>query len=79
MKFLDPSSQVLLPVVISVRADTAQILSEMALEMESSLDEVLSDMAEDAAACLGCSSIFLEDVVIPDRCSTEDLLKSLEK
>ena len=78
MKYLDPSERVLFPVILSVRADTAELLKEMANEMDVSMDDVLSAIAEDSVCDLAGSRVFLNDVVIPDRCSTEDLLKRLE-
>ncbi len=78
MKFLDPAEQILLPVVLSIRADTASLLAEMATELDSSIDELLSSIAEDAVSGLSKEESFLEDVVIPDRCSTEDLIRSLD-
>ena len=50
MKYLDPSEQVLFPVIISVRADTAELLSFMADDMGSSVDDLLSAIAEDSAS-----------------------------
>ena len=78
MKHLDPAEQILLPVIISVRADTAELLREMAHELESSMDEVLSAIAEDSVTELSHSTAFVNDVVIPDRCSTKDLLSLFE-
>ena len=78
MKYLDPSERVLFPVIISVRAETAQLLDEMASEMEISLDEALSAMAEDAVAGLSYGKQFFDDVYIPDRCSMDDLLNSID-
>ncbi len=77
MKFIDPAELVLLPAIISVRADTAQVLREMANDMDVSMDEVLSALAEDSVYQLGSNKIFLHDVFIPDRCSTQDLLDSM--
>ena len=78
MKFIDPAELVLLPAIISVRADTAIVLREMANDMEVSMDEVLSALAEDSVSQLGTNNVFLDDVFIPDRCSTQDLIDSLE-
>ncbi len=78
MKYLDPSEHVLLPVLISVRADAAELLSEMALEMGTTIDELISALAEDSACDLSRPSEFLDDVVIPDRCSTQDLMNRIE-
>ena len=77
MKPVDPAEPILFPVVISVRADTANLLSEMASEMGVTIDEVLSALAEESVS--GLASLedpsSLTDVTIPEKCSTEDLLK----
>ena len=84
MNYLDPAERVLFPVIITVRADTAELLDEMANEMELSMDEVLSAIAEEsvseigASSSLGGGSPFLDEVLIPNRCSTEDLLKLIK-
>ena len=79
MKYTDPGDRVLFPVMISLRAEAAQLLRDMAGEMGTTLDELISALAEDSACDLSRSSEFLDDVFIPDRCSTQDLLKRLEK
>ena len=73
MNFHDPSRRVLVPVILSVSLETADLIDEMAVEMDISIDEVLSAIAEDSISGLKKPSTFLEDVVIPDRCSTKDL------
>ena len=78
MKYSDPGEEVLFPVIISLRADAAQLLREMANEMGTTMDELISALAEDSACELAAPKVFLDDVVIPDRCSKEDLLKTLE-
>ena len=78
MKYLDPAEQVLFPVMISLRADDAELLREMADEMGTTMDELISALAEDSACDLASPKDPIENVVIPDRCSTEDLLKKLE-
>ncbi len=80
MKFIDPfADEVLVPVVITVRAETAELLSEMAAELEVSLDEVLSSLAEESVIGLKShSSGVLDDVEVPDKCSKQDLLKFLK-
>ena len=77
MKYQDPAERVLLPVIISVTVETAQLLSEMANEMDVSLDEVVTAISEEAVTGLSRKD-FIEDVYIPDRCSREDLLRVLE-
>ena len=80
MKYLDPGEHVLFPVVLSVRADVAVLLREMADEMGTTMDELISALAEDSACDLEsyCPKERLEDVVIPDKCSTEDLLSRMD-
>tara|TARA_B100000029_G_C17525464_1_gene941504 strand:+ start:330 stop:566 length:237 start_codon:yes stop_codon:yes gene_type:complete len=78
MKFLDPSEHVLIPLTVSVRADTAQLLREMASEMGISMDELFSALAEDSVCDLPVAEPIIDDVFIPDRCSTLDLLQVLE-
>ena len=77
MKPVDPAEHILFPVVISVRADTANLLSEMASEMGVTIDEVLSALAEESVSGLACVNDYsqLGEVNIPEKCSTEDLLK----
>ena len=83
MKYLDPAEQVLFPVMISLRADAAELLREMADEMGTTMDELISALAEDSASDLARPNDSLEDsaiprnVVIPDKCSTQELLKHL--
>ncbi len=79
MKFLDPDKQALLPALISVREDTAYLLCEMATELEVSLDELLSGLAEEAVLGLSKDSAAGKWTVIPDSCSTADLDKLLKK
>ena len=82
MNYLNPAERILFPVIISVRADTADVLREMANEMEVSMDEVLSAIAEESAYELGVEmeqeDLLERSVYIPDKCSTEDLLKLME-
>ena len=78
MRYIDPSEQVLVPVIISIRNDTASLLDEMTKELECSLDELLSGIAEDSVAGLQPKVEFFSDVVIPDRVSTYDLLKAFK-
>ncbi|WP_320667548.1 hypothetical protein [Prochlorococcus sp. MIT 1307] len=78
MNYLDPAERVLFPVIISVRADTAKLLSEMASEMDVSMDEVISAIAEESASGLGPINEELSNVCIPDKCSLEELLKFID-
>jgi len=75
--------QVLFPVTISVKANTARLLSEIAQDMGISLDDVLSVLAEDAAIDLEgdkrLSFPELSGTYIPTKCSRLDLIKALER
>ena len=77
--------QVLFPVTISVKANTAKLLSEIAADMGISLDDVLSVLAEDAAIDLerkerrNADSPKKTITFIPEKCSREDLWKELER
>ena len=74
----DPNEQFLVPLILSMRSEAAQQLIDMAIEMEISLDELVSALAEDSV--IGLESTRLNDhVVIPDRVSTDDLIKILQK
>ena len=44
-----PGDKNLFPVTISVKADTARLLSEMASHLGISLEDIISVLAEDAA------------------------------
>ena len=72
------TEQVLFPAIISVSAASADLLAEMALEMNVSLDELISSLAEDVVTGLTQSSTEIGQTYIPDKCSTADLLRSLE-
>ena len=77
MNHLDPAERILFPVIISVRADTADLLTEMADDMGLSMDEVLSAIAEESVSELESCKTICGDVYIPDRCSKADLLNLL--
>ena len=79
MKYLDPSRQFVFRACISVRADTAELLSEMAADMGISVDELLGGLAEDAVAGLASPSSFVNEVEIPDKCSSEELRNILRE
>ncbi|WP_320664900.1 CopG family transcriptional regulator [Prochlorococcus sp. MIT 1223] len=70
--------EVLFPVTISIKAGTAKLLSQMAMDMGISIDDVLSVLAEDAAIDLENDLPYFHKDSIPDKCSKDDLLKALE-
>tara|TARA_Y100001968_G_scaffold73221_1_gene64680 strand:- start:1357 stop:1599 length:243 start_codon:yes stop_codon:yes gene_type:complete len=70
---------VLIPITISVTPETVRLLSEMADDMGISVDDVLSVLAEDAAIDLESKYYSLDKILIPNKCSREDLMKILNK
>ena len=50
----------------------------MAEDMGISIEDILSVLAEDAAIDLEGDFRCLEKVLIPDKCSKEDLIRALE-
>lgn len=68
-----PDSLIPLQATLSVRPDTLRLLVEMAQEMNATIAEVLSAIAEDAVADLEPPKLG-QDVVIPFQCSTADLI-----
>ena len=79
MKSANPENEYIpLDLRISVRRDTLRLISEMAQDMGISINEVFSFLAEDSVIDLE----LLEDlnkVEIPNKCSLDDLKKSLLK
>ncbi len=76
MKYYDPlAGKELLPVILAVNSDTAKILKQMADDMDLSLDEVVSTIADDSVIGLSVSltNDFFEDVIIPDSFTMADL------
>ncbi len=63
---------------ISLKAETARLLIEMANDMEISLEDVFSSLAEDAVIDLTRNQKGLDSIVIPEKCSKEDLLNAIE-
>ncbi len=78
MKYLDPRERSLYHLIISLSGEAALVLQEMASEMDASIDELVSAILEDSVASLSKPMNLFTDVVIPDKCSKEDLLKSME-
>ena len=78
MNELNREGRVHLSVEISVSSHTAEMLAEMSMEMGTSIDELISALAEDSVIGLAKQQYdFFEDVYIPDSCSTNDLINSL--
>ena len=63
---------------LSLKDETLRMLIEMADDMGTSLDEVLSSIAEDSVIDLKRLQGDLGIVSIPEKCSAQDLINSLQ-
>ena len=63
---------------ISVRRDTLRLISEMAIDMGISINEVFSFLAEDSVIDLELMED-LNTIDIPNKCSLDDLKNALLK
>ena len=63
---------------LSLKDDTLRMLIEMADDMGASLEEVLSSIAEDSVIDLKMLQDVLDMVIIPEKCSNQDLINSLK-
>ena len=79
MKSVNPKNEYIpLNIKISVRRDTLRLLSEMANDMEISIDEVFSFLAEDSVIDLELIED-LNNIKIPNKCSLDDLKNAILK
>ena len=79
MKSANPENEYIpLDLRISVRRDTLRLISEMAQDMGISINEVFSFLAEDSVIDLELMED-LNKVVIPCKCSVDDLKNALLK
>tara|TARA_B100000700_G_C14312728_1_gene520005 strand:- start:130 stop:378 length:249 start_codon:yes stop_codon:yes gene_type:complete len=79
MKFHDPSDDVFLSVVVSLETASAKLLADLACDMDSSLDELISGILEEAASSMKQKPIQLPETRIPEKCSLDDLLRVVKK
>ena len=63
---------------LSLKNETLRMLLEMADDMGASLEDVISSIAEDSVIDLKRLQDDLGIVIIPEKCSTQDLLNSLK-
>ena len=63
---------------LSIKDETLRMLVEMAEDMGASLEDVISSIAEDSVIDLKRLQDDLGIVIIPDKCSKEDLINSLQ-
>tara|TARA_Y100001968_G_scaffold299488_1_gene310197 strand:- start:1430 stop:1669 length:240 start_codon:yes stop_codon:yes gene_type:complete len=67
-----------LSVTLSLKEDTLRILIEMANDMDASLEDVISSITEDSVIDLERLQDDLGIVIIPERCSKQDLINSIQ-
>ena len=63
---------------LSLKDETLRMLIEMAEDMGASLEEVLSSIAEDSVIDLKRLQSDLGIIIIPEKCSKQDLINSLK-
>ncbi len=63
---------------LSLKNETLRMLIEMADDMGASLEDVLSSIAEDSVIDLKRLQDDLGIVIIPEKCSPQDLINSLK-
>ena len=79
MKFVNPKNEYIpIDLKISVRRDTLRLISEMARDMDISISEVFSFLAEDSVIDLELLEN-LDNVEIPNKCSLDDLNNEILK
>ena len=63
---------------LSLKNETLRILVEMANDMGASLEDVISSITEDSVIDLERLQDDLGIVIIPEKCSKQDLINSLQ-
>jgi len=63
---------------LSLKEETLRMLIEMAEDMGASLEDVLSSIAEDSVLDLKRLQDDLGIVIIPEKCSKQDLINSIQ-
>ena len=63
---------------LSLKDETLRMLIEMADDMGASLEDVISSIAEDSVIDLMRLQDDLGIVIIPEKCSKQDLINSLQ-
>ena len=79
MNLNDSSGQnVSINVNLSLKDETLRILIEMANDMGASLEDVISSITEDSVIDLERLQDDLGIVIIPEKCSKQDLINSIQ-
>jgi len=63
---------------LSLKAETLRMLIEMAEDMGASLEDVMSSIAEDSVIDLKRLQDDLGIIIIPEKCSKQDLINSIQ-
>ena len=63
---------------LSLKNETLRILIEMANDMGTSLEDVISSVTEDAVIDLERLQDDIGIVIIPEKCSKQDLINSIQ-
>ncbi len=63
---------------LSLKEETLRMLIEMANDMGASLEDVISSITEDSVIDLERLQDDLDIVIIPEKCSKEDLINSIQ-
>ena len=69
---------VYLNVNLSLKNETLRMLLEMSNDMGASLEDVISSITEDSVMDLQRLQDDLGIVIVPDKCSKQDLINSLQ-
>ena len=72
------SKNISISVNISLKEETLRMLIEMADDMGASLEEVISSIAEDSVIDLKRLQDDLGIIIIPEKCSKQDLINSIQ-
>ena len=72
-----PGQNISISVNLSLKDETLLMLIEMADDMGASLEDVISSIAEDSVIDLKRLQDELGIVIIPEKCSKQDLINSL--
>ena len=63
---------------LSLKNETLRMLIEMANDMGASLEDVISSITEDSVIDLERLQDDLDIIIIPERCSKQDLINSIQ-
>ena len=73
-----PSQDVSINVNLILKDETLRMLVEMANDMGASLEDVISSITEDSVIDLERLQDDLGIVIIPEKCSKQDLINSIQ-